>query len=372
MALVRGTIVGTRYQAEALIARGGMGEVWKCTDLESKSPVALKVMKDVAADPRQMRLFRDEVHVTARLDHASIVRVYDLVEFEGALALVMELCPGEPLSSPREMTFGMLRSVLSQVLQALAYSHSRGVLHLDVKPGNVMIATRGTEARAWLVDFGIARVWRSRRERVGAELDMLSGTLGYMAPEQLLSRKHSFGPWTDLFAFGATVYRLLAGQPPFAESKPTERLTSAPPPLDTQALGLPEGLAPLLTSLLAPREADRPTHAADVLSSLREETYMWCISDTMRKSGTQIFMRLAVELIYAHVTSSLGKAHGIKTNGSTHEEERARVSAHRVLAHRKLSCVKVRRVRKHHPSYGTSRSEWQRQVYCIRCFQLPV
>lgn len=266
MPIAPGAALGERYEALELIGRGGMGEVWRCRDVARDEDVAVKVVPEDELDDRAARRFLDEVLVTARLDHPRIARVYDLIDHAGGVALVLELCEGSPLSRIR-MTVDELLEVAAQVLDALAYAHARGVLHLDVKPANVLAARGADGMDSTLLDFGIARAWR--REAAEHAPGEVLGTFAYMAPEQLLSNVTRLGPWTDLFGLGATLYHLAAGVAPFAEQPLEERGLIPPPRLDAIRPELPVELADVLARLLGAREEERPTHAADVAHALR-------------------------------------------------------------------------------------------------------
>ncbi len=269
MQIAAGAVLCERYEAAELLGRGGMGEVWRCHDLERGQDVALKLVRAEVLDETTARLFHDEALATARLEHPAIPRVYDLLEQDDGLALVLELRRGAALSKLRWLPFEELREVCCRLLEALAYAHARGVLHLDIKPDNVLVERDPQAPRATLLDFGIARAWRNPDAGARAR-DVVLGTHAYMAPEQILDAGPSMGPWTDLYALGATLYRVLAGRSAFADQALTDRPFRRPPRLDAAPLGLPEELADLLEALLAPREGDRPSHAADVLHALRQ------------------------------------------------------------------------------------------------------
>src|ERR1700744_2850144 len=165
VAIGLGAVLAQRYRADALLGRGGMGEVWRCRDLEQGHDVAIKAVRpELISDAGTARLFHSEVIAVARLNHPGIIPVYDLLHDErGAALLVMEYREGKQLGAlgDEEAPFAVVREVLVQVLEALAYAHARGVLPLDIKPENVLFERRrpGLPAgRATLVDFGIARV----------------------------------------------------------------------------------------------------------------------------------------------------------------------------------------------------------------------
>ncbi len=275
MAIAPGSLLVERYRADSLLGRGGMGEVWRCRDLEQGQDVAIKAVKAaLLREPGAARLFHNEVVAVARLDHPGIVPVYDLVRDErlGAL-LVMELREGVDLGAFGAARPGWpeVRSVLAQILEALAYAHARGVLHLDIKPENVVVSPG---PRATLLDFGIARVRRPGRgiER-WFDRDAVIGTVEYMAPEQCAGAFERFGPWSDLFSVGAVAFELCSGRRAFpGASDPAGvrlRLMDPPPRLVPGIRGVPAAFVELCASLLALEPRDRPATAADALAALR-------------------------------------------------------------------------------------------------------
>jgi serine/threonine protein kinase len=257
-----------------------MGEVWRSTDLELGRAVAVKrVRSELLADPALARLFRAEIAAVARLSHPGIVPVYDLVQDDdGGQLLVMAYRGGGSLAHAlgRGLAFGVIRSVLRQLLAALAYAHARQILHLDIKPENVLVERRSDGAlEATLVDFGIARVRRPGRGiEKWFERGVVIGTVEYMAPEQCAGAVEQFGPWTDLYALGAMAYELCSGQRPFRDADLAEalaeRMTVPAPPLVSRLSDVPPGFGELCSWLLATTPRDRPACAADVLDVLDE------------------------------------------------------------------------------------------------------
>ena len=282
VAIGLGSVLAQRYRADALLGRGGMGEVWRCRDLEQGHDVAIKAVRpELTSDAATARLFHSEVVAVARLNHPGIVPVYDLLHDErGAALLVMELRPGKQLGSLGDAggaPFAAVGEVLVQVLEALAYAHARGVLHLDIKPENVLVEAGrpgGQALRATLVDFGIARVRRPGRgvER-WYERDAVVGTVEYMAPEQCTGTFERLGPWSDLFSVGAVAFELCAGRRPFPGAADhaglLRRLREPPPRLVPARADVPPGFAELCAAMLALEPRDRPGSAAEVLAILR-------------------------------------------------------------------------------------------------------
>jgi eukaryotic-like serine/threonine-protein kinase len=276
--IVAGALLAQRYRAEALLGRGGMGEVWLCHDVEQEREVAVKAVRaDFLSDPGAAKLFHAEIVATARLNHPGIIPVYDLVrEPSQPTLLVMAYREGPSLGSftTAELTWPFVAEVLAQLLEALAYAHARGVLHLDIKPENVLLERRKSSVRATLLDFGIARIRRPGRgiER-WFERDAVIGTVEYMSPEQCSGTFERLGPWSDLFSVGAMAFELCAGFRPFpGPAQPTamvRRLTDPPPRLFPRIPGVPEEFIDLIDLLLANEPRNRPIFAADVLQMLR-------------------------------------------------------------------------------------------------------
>jgi len=225
-----------RYRLERKIAVGGMGEVWEGVDETLDRAVAVKILRsDLADDEAFRRRFRAEARTAGRLPHAGIAAVYDygetLVDGDGIAYLVMELVPGEPLSSiiSEQGALGTDRTldVVGQAARALHAAHERGVVHRDVKPANLMVTPDG---RVKVTDFGIARP--QDHEPLTATGQVM-GTAHYLAPE--LARGQPATPQSDVYALGVVAYECLAGHRPFEGDNQvavaTAHLREQPPPL---------------------------------------------------------------------------------------------------------------------------------------------
>jgi hypothetical protein len=201
-----------KYRVVARLGGGGQGEVFRAVhpDLPERD-VVIKWGRRLPA-PIQQRLLA-EARTLARLEDPGLVRVYDVGEQEGRPFLVLEHVEGrslhqevrQPLRSTREAA-----RLAVQLAAILSRVHGEGVLHLDLKPANVLIETAG---RVRLIDFGLA--WREEAYGLGAAGCLLGGTVAYMAPEQARGDEKRIGPWTDVFGLGAVLYELLTGRPPY-------------------------------------------------------------------------------------------------------------------------------------------------------------
>jgi serine/threonine protein kinase len=254
-----GITLGGRFQLTTRIAIGGMGEVWKAKDLILGRIVAIKVLKEeYTGDPGFLQRFRAEARHTALLNHVGIANVFDYGEEEGSAYLVMELVPGQPLSSIIEheqvLSPDRTLSMIAQTARALAVAHAQGLVHRDIKPGNLLITPEG---RVKVTDFGIARL----ADQVPlTQTGQVMGTAQYLAPEQATGQTATGA--SDIYSLGVIGYECLTGHRPFSgESQiaiALAQVNDAPPPLpDT----LPKPVRALLMSMLAKDPKNRPANA---------------------------------------------------------------------------------------------------------------
>jgi DNA-binding beta-propeller fold protein YncE/predicted Ser/Thr protein kinase len=200
------------YRIDSLIARGGMGVVYRATQLALERPVALKVIaRQLADDEKFRRRFLSESRLAAQLEHPAVVPVYDAREDDGELIVAMRLIEGGDLRKliDREGPLEPERAVhlLGQIAEALDAAHAAGIVHRDVKPHNVLIEGE----RAYLSDFGLAKAYAETGPGSGASI---VGTVEYMAPEQW--RGERVGPAADIYALGCVLYEALTGIVPYA------------------------------------------------------------------------------------------------------------------------------------------------------------
>ncbi|ASN53666.1 serine/threonine-protein kinase [Sinomonas sp. R1AF57] len=254
-----GITLGGRYHLQSRIAIGGMGEVWRARDQVLGRIVAIKILKEeYAGDPGFLERFRAEARHTALLNHPGIANVFDYGEAEGSAYLVMELVPGEPLSSilERERVLSPDRTlnIMAQTARALAVAHGQGLVHRDVKPGNLLITP---DHKVKVTDFGIARL----ADQVPlTQTGQVMGTAQYLAPEQATGQQATGS--SDIYSLGVIGYECLTGHRPFSgESQiaiALAQVNDAPPPLPEQ---LPAPVRALLMSMLAKDPRSRPANA---------------------------------------------------------------------------------------------------------------
>jgi eukaryotic-like serine/threonine-protein kinase len=256
-----------RYRLVDRIAVGGSAEVWRAHDEQLDRAVAVKRLHPhLLPDELSRQRLGAEARAAAALSHPGIVGIYDVDTSGEWPALVMELVDGESLAA-RLARDGPLpereaASIAADLADALYHAHMRGVIHRDLKPGNVLIDRAG---RARLADFGIARSLAESAERL-TQTGSVMGTLRYMAPEQLTGGE--IGPRTDLYGLGAVLHEALTGDPPFPAASPVglvEAQRAGPPTVPA----VDPGLAAVVRACLAYDASDRPIHAGAVAASLR-------------------------------------------------------------------------------------------------------
>jgi serine/threonine-protein kinase len=253
--------VGTQYLVDAEIGRGGMAVVYRATDLRLHRRVAIKVLPPELAFNADVReRFLREAQTSARLAHPSIVPIYTVDEREGIVYFVMALVDGESLAQrlvrePR-LPIAEARTLLAGVADALAYAHSQGVVHRDVKPDNIMLEM--STGRPMVTDFGIARAAQgdTRLTVTGVAI----GTPAYMSPEQALGERELDGR-SDIYSLGIIGYQLLAGETPFKASNTpamlVKHVSESPRPLAQLRPDVPPVLGHAIARALAKKPEDR-------------------------------------------------------------------------------------------------------------------
>ncbi|MCM3887442.1 serine/threonine-protein kinase, partial [Frankia sp. R82] len=258
------TVLDNRYRLDGRIAAGGMGEVWRGLDQTLGRPVAVKLLRpEYASDESFLVRFRGEARHAARLSHPGVASVYDYGEVATAddyptAYLVMELVEGEPLSAllhrEKRLSPERMLDILGQAADALQAAHALGVVHRDVKPGNLLLRPDGVVK---VTDFGIARAVDAAPLTATG---IMMGTAYYVSPEQASGRPVT--PASDVYSLGVVAYECLAGRRPFDDRNPIvvvmahQQDTPAPLPAE-----IPYQVRALVDSAMAKDPSRRPSSA---------------------------------------------------------------------------------------------------------------
>jgi serine/threonine protein kinase len=264
-----------RYDILEVLGSGGMGVVYRAFDREVGEPVAIKAIRPElgAIDPTVLERFKQELRLARRITHRNVVRTYDLGEVDGIYYITMEYVHGATVAAlireagrlavPATLTIG------KQLCRALEVAHEEGIIHRDIKPGNLLVDPTGFLK---VMDFGIARLAEARSEPAKGLTTpgLLVGTPQYMAPEQLLGS--SVDARADLYATGAVLFECLTSRPVFeAPSVPAliaRHLEDQPPDPVTLNPDVPPQLGQVILRALARRPEERWQSASDLLNAL--------------------------------------------------------------------------------------------------------
>jgi eukaryotic-like serine/threonine-protein kinase len=275
-------LLGGRYRLSGRIAVGGMGEVWRGTDELLDRPVAVKLLSAAHASDDSFRArFRAEARYAASLSHPHIAQVFDYGEMSdtdevppdlpsGGAYLVMELVQGEPLSAliaqQERLSVADSLRIVSQAADALSAAHEAGIVHRDIKPGNLLVTPDGTTK---ITDFGIARaMWAAQASHL-TQTGMVMGTASYVSPEQATGGTITSA--SDIYSLGVVAYECLTGTPPFTAETPVAiavaHMHRPVPPLPAD---VPAPVAELVLNMLAKPPEERPQSARWVADRARQ------------------------------------------------------------------------------------------------------
>ena len=276
-----GQIIKDRYEIEEILGEGGMAFVYKAKDRQLQRTVAIKTLKpNYVSQEKFVDRFRREAQTAANLNHPNIVQIFDW-GIEDEPYFVMEYIEGNTLtsiiSSNRTVGLNDILYIGSQVASGLKEAHKHGLVHRDIKPGNIMITPSG---KVKVTDFGIVSLQNEESDitKTGAVL----GTASYISPEQAQGKAVSFE--SDLYSLGTVLYELITGKPPFSGDSPiataTKHLTDKPEKLSTYRKDIPKGLENAVLKLLEKRPYDRFKSAEDLRALLLQQRKQIQINQT--------------------------------------------------------------------------------------------
>jgi serine/threonine protein kinase len=272
-----GTLI-SHYRVTGKLGTGGMGVVYEAEDTRLARKVALKFLpEELAHDPDAVRRFQREAETIALLNHPHICTIYDIGLDNGRSFIAMECVPGVNLKTyiaRKTLTTAEVVDLATQIARALGAAHARGIVHRDIKPGNVIVSDGG---QVKVLDFGLARRFRTQETgELGLEGSTIPGrpmgTANYMAPERILQLP--LDPGSDLFSLGVVIYEMATGRLPFAGAAPSETVANVlekdPAPLTTLDPTRPKSLEAIVNRLLAKRASDRFPSAAELETALQQ------------------------------------------------------------------------------------------------------
>ena len=266
------------YRVTGKLGTGGMGVVYEAEDTRLPRKVALKFLpEEVAEDADAVRRFRREAETIALLNHPQICTIYDIGDHEGRAYIAMECVEGVNLKTymaRKTIETPELVEIALQITRALEAAHDKGIVHRDIKPGNIIVSD---QVAVKVLDFGLARRFRTTETgELGLEGSTMPGrpmgTANYMAPERILQMP--LDPRCDLFSLGVVMFEMATGRLPFAGASPSETVTNvldkAPPLITALAPDRPRALETLVMQLLMKQASDRIQSAAEVGDALEK------------------------------------------------------------------------------------------------------
>ena len=264
-------VLSGRYELSHLVARGGMAEVYRAHDRLLDRPVALKVLfPELSVDRAFVERFRREAQAAANLNHPNIVAIYDWGQEDGTYFIVMEYVEGRSLRdlirSEAPLDASQAAEITAEIASALGFAHRNGVVHRDVKPGNVLLTPAGTVK---VTDFGIARAGTSDGL---TQTGSVMGTATYFSPEQ--AQGLAVDGRSDVYSVGVVLYELVCGVPPFVADSPVsvayKHVREEPVPPSHRNPEVPAALEQIILSALAKDPEERPSSAVEYGNKLAE------------------------------------------------------------------------------------------------------
>ena len=274
-----GTILDNKYQIQAHLGTGGMGEVYRVLDLEQGQEYALKILNEMMDEQAVRRRFHREFQVLNRFQHPRLVRTYTWGFAEDRPYFTMEYLPGKTLEKiiADQALLAQFRAshffdLIQQLAEGLAYIHAQGAVHRDLKPSNIMVLETEEGIETTILDLGLAK-FRHLHSVSITQTGATIGTAEYMSPEQ------GKGLWvdhrSDLYSLGVILYEMLMGVPPFSGQNPVsvilKHIREMPPPIDEVNIAVPEQIKQIVLKLLAKGAVDRYQSAEELMQALPSE-----------------------------------------------------------------------------------------------------
>jgi serine/threonine protein kinase len=266
----------SHYRITGKLGSGGMGIVYEAEDVRLPRKVALKFLQEESADdPDAERRFQREADTIAQLNHPNICTIYEIDRVDGRAFIAMECVEGTNLKtymSRRQLSTAALVEISLQIAAALSSAHLNGIVHRDIKPGNIVVTEEG---HVKVLDFGLARRFKTAEtHELGPDGSTIPGrpmgTANYMAPERILQLP--LDPRSDLFSLGVVMYEMATGRLPFAGPSPSETVANVldedQVPLTNVAPQHPKSLEQIVQRLLAKRAGDRYSTATELTAAL--------------------------------------------------------------------------------------------------------
>ena len=266
----------SHYRITGKLGSGGMGIVYEAEDVRLPRKVALKFLPEESADdPDAERRFQREADTIAQLNHPNICTIYEIDRFEGRAFIAMECVEGINLKtymSRNQLSTAAVVEIALQIAAALSSAHAKGIVHRDIKPGNIVV---NPEGQVKVLDFGLARRFKTvDTHELGPEGSTIPGrpmgTANYMAPERILQLP--LDPRSDLFSLGVVIFEMATGRLPFAGASPSETVSNVldkdPVPLTSLSPQHPKSLEQIVQRLLAKKAPNRYPNAGELSAAL--------------------------------------------------------------------------------------------------------
>jgi len=266
----------SHYRITGKLGSGGMGIVYEAEDVRLPRKVALKFLPEESADdPDAERRFQREADTIAQLNHPNICTIYEIDRADGRAFIAMECVEGLNLKTymaRNQLSTGAIVEIALQIAAALGSAHAKGIVHRDIKPGNIVVSSEG---QVKVLDFGLARRFKTTdTDELGLEGSTIPGrpmgTANYMAPERILQLP--LDPRSDLFSLGVVIFEMATGRLPFAGASPSETVANVldkePVPLTSLSPQHPKGLEDMVRRLLSKKAGDRYPSANELTIAL--------------------------------------------------------------------------------------------------------